>query len=57
MQVNGKVRDRLVVPRDEDEETVRRMALALDNVRRYVEGKELKQCIVVPNRIVTIVAR
>jgi len=26
-------------------------------VCRYVEGKELKQCIVVPNRIVTIVAR
>ena len=57
VQVNGKVRDRLVVARDEDEATVRQQALALENVRRHIEGKQVTQCVVVPNRIVSIVAR
>ncbi|MCK4283711.1 MAG: leucine--tRNA ligase, partial [Candidatus Brocadiae bacterium] len=57
VQVNGKVRDRIVVPRDEDERTVRQRALALDNVRKYTGGKEIEQVVVVPNRIVNIVVR
>ncbi len=57
VQVNGKVRDRLVVPRDEAADVVKEQALALPNVRRYLEGKELKKIVVVPNRIVNIVAR
>ncbi len=57
VQVNGKVRDRLVVPRDEDEETVREKALALENVVRHTEGREIKQVLVVPNRIVNIVVQ
>jgi len=57
VQVNGKVRDRLLVERDEDEETLRRMALELENVRRHTEGRELKQVLVIPNRIVNIVVQ
>ena len=57
MQVNGKLRDRLVVERDADEEVVRQKALALENVRRHIEGKKLLKAIVVPNRIVNIVVR
>jgi leucyl-tRNA synthetase len=57
VQVNGKVRDRLVVARDEDEQLIRERALDLANVRRHVEGKEIAQFVVVPNRIVSIVAR
>jgi leucyl-tRNA synthetase len=55
VQVDGRVRDRMVVSRDQDEEVVREKALALENVRRHMEGKELKQVVVVPNRIVNIV--
>jgi leucyl-tRNA synthetase len=55
VQVNGRVRDRLVVERDEDEETVREMALELENVQRHVEGREIRRVIVVPNRIVNVV--
>jgi len=55
VQINGKVRDRLVVARDEDEQTVRRQVLELPNVQRYLEGKQVRQLVVVPNRIVSIV--
>ncbi len=57
VQVNGKVRGRVVVERDADEEAVREQALALDAVRRHTEGKSITKFIVVPNRIVTIVAK
>ena len=57
VQVNGKLRDHLVVPRDEDEDVIRQRALALDSVRRYSEGKTVTQVVVVPNRIVSIVVR
>jgi leucyl-tRNA synthetase len=56
VQVNGKVRDRLIVARDEAEEVVREQALALENVRRHLEGKQIRHVKVVPNRIVSIVA-
>ncbi len=56
VQVNGRVRDRLVVRRDEDEETVRQMALDLENVRHHLEGREVRKVVVVPNRVVNVVA-
>jgi leucyl-tRNA synthetase len=55
VQVNGRLRGRLVVPRDEDEEVIREQVLALDNVRPHLEGKRIQEIIVVPNRIVNIV--
>ena len=57
VQVNGKVRGRLVVDRDEDEESVRQKALALDGVQKHVAGKKIVQAVVVPNRIVSIVVK
>ncbi len=56
VQVNGRVRERMTVERDADEEEVRTMALELENVRRHLEGLEVREVIVVPNRIVSIVA-
>ncbi len=55
VQVNGRVRDRLVVPRDADEGTVRQQALELENVRRHLEGRRVRKVLVVANRIVNIV--
>ncbi len=55
VQVNGKLRDRLTVERDADEETVRERALELEGVQRHTEGKEVRKVIVVPNRIVNVV--
>ncbi len=57
VQVNGKLRGRLVVERDADEVAVRRQALALEGVQRHTEGRQIVKTLVVPNRIVSIVVR
>ncbi len=55
VQVAGKLRATLTVPRDEDQETLREAALANDNVRRAIGDKAVRKVIVVPNRIVNVV--
>jgi leucyl-tRNA synthetase len=55
VQVNGRLRDKLVVPADITEEEVRELALASDRVRAHLDGKSVKKVIYVPGRIVSIV--
>jgi leucyl-tRNA synthetase len=55
VQVNGKRRGEVVVPKDADEETVRAAALADENVQRHLEGKAPRKLIVVPGRLVNVV--
>ncbi|MDO4912869.1 MAG: leucine--tRNA ligase [Lactobacillus sp.] len=57
VQVNGKLRGKIVVNKDEDQAVVKEAALAEENVKKFVEGKEIKKVIVVPNKIVNIVAK
>ena len=56
VQVNGKVRDRLVVPVDIADETAREMALASEGALRFTDGKTVRKVIVVPGPLVNIVA-
>ena len=56
VQVNGKVRGRVTVPADAPEEKVREAALADDNVAATLGGKTVRKVIVVPGRVVNIVA-
>ena len=55
VQVNGKVRDRVEVPVDVDEETARSLALGTDGAKRHISGKTVRKVIVVPGRLVNIV--
>jgi len=55
IQVNGKVRDRIVVPADIAEAEARGLALASEAVQRHLAGQEPKQVVVVPGRLVNIV--
>ncbi len=57
IQVNGKVRDSLEVEAGEDEERVKRMALASDKVKGYIEGKDVRRVIVIQDKIVNIVIK
>ncbi|MFH1037928.1 MAG: leucine--tRNA ligase [PVC group bacterium] len=57
VQVNGKVRSRLTVPSDADEEAVKTAALADGKIRQNLEGKEIVRVIVVPRRLVNIVVK
>jgi len=56
IQVNGKLRGTLQIPRDMDKAAVETAALALPPVLRWLEGRPPRKVIVVPNRIVNIVA-
>ena len=56
MQVNGKVRARLTVHADAPDEEILRAAKALDRVRPHLEGQTLRKEMVVPGRLVVIVA-
>ena len=55
VQVNGKVRDRIVVPADIDEERAKITALASEIVQRHMGGKEPRRIIYVPGRLVNVV--
>jgi leucyl-tRNA synthetase len=56
VQVNGKRRDELLIARDAAEDEVKAAALKLEPVVRALEGRQPKKIIVVPQRIVNIVA-
>jgi leucyl-tRNA synthetase len=56
IQVNGKLRGTLDVPRDTDKAAIENAALELPQVLRWLEGRPPRKVIVVPNRIVNIVA-
>lgn len=56
VQVNGKLRDTLTLPKDMPREAVETAALASDKIVRILEGKAPKKVIVVPGRLVNIVA-
>jgi leucyl-tRNA synthetase len=56
VQVNGKRRGELVVARDADNKTVEQAALAEEGVKRALNGATPKKIIVVPGKIVNIVA-
>lgn len=55
VQVNGKKRAEIVVPRTADDDTIRAAALASDAVQRAIDGKAIKRFVVVKERIVNVV--
>ncbi len=55
VQVNGKVRDRLIAPADTDKEGWKALALASPKVAAVLDGRQPRDMIVVPGRLVNIV--
>lgn len=56
VQVNGKMRATITLPAGADQKAAEAEALAQDNVKAALEGKSVKKIIVVPGRIVNVVA-
>ena len=56
VQVNGKVRAKLEVPANADKDTVENLAKAEPNVQKFTDGKTIRKVIVVPGKLVNIVA-
>ncbi|MCG7933734.1 MAG: leucine--tRNA ligase [Candidatus Thiodiazotropha taylori] len=57
VQVNGKVRANIQVPADADKAAVEAIALANDNVQRFIGEATVRKVIVVPNKLVNVVAK
>lgn len=55
VQVQGKVRDRLEVPADVTEEALRELALASENVQKFLDGRQIRTVIVRAPKLVNIV--
>ena len=56
VQINGKKRADVTGPRDAEKADIETAVLALDAVQRALDGKSPKKVIVVPQRIVNVVA-
>jgi leucyl-tRNA synthetase len=56
VQINGKLRATIDLPRDASAPQVEEAALALPQVVRVLDGKAPRKVVVVPNRIVNVVA-
>ena len=57
VQVNGKLRAKIQVAKDADEEAVKTLAFEQENVKAHTDGKNIVKIIVVKNKIVNIVIR
>ncbi|MDI6868864.1 MAG: class I tRNA ligase family protein [Coprothermobacterota bacterium] len=57
IQINGKLRDRILLEKGLDEEKVKEIVLSSERVQKFLQGKEIKQVIIVPDRIANIVTR
>jgi leucyl-tRNA synthetase len=57
LQVNGKLRGRLLVPFGADQATLEQAALADPKVKPFLDGKQVAKIIVVPDKLVNIVVR
>ena len=57
IQVMGKVRGKIVVPTSASQDEIKALALANENVQKFIEGKTIQKVIVIPKKLVSIVAK
>ena len=55
VQVNGKLRGQIRVPKNATRETIEQLALFDEAVKRHIDGKPVKKLIVVPGKLVNVV--
>lgn len=57
VMINGKLRDKFEVESEMDEETTKATALATEGAKKFLDGKQIVKVVVVPNKLVNIVAK
>jgi len=57
VQVNGKLRAKIVAPLDAERQSIQEMVLAEEGVTRFTEGKTILKFIIVPNKLVNVVVK
>ncbi|WP_044340315.1 leucine--tRNA ligase [Rossellomorea aquimaris] len=56
LQVNGKVKAKVMIPRDMNKEDLEKTAMENDEIKSQIEGKTIRKVIAVPGKLVNIVA-
>lgn len=56
VQVNGKIKAKMMVPADANRETLEQIAMGDDSVKEQIDGKTVRKVIAVPGKLVNIVA-
>ena len=57
VQVNGKLRGEVLVNTDEEESSVKEKVINIENIQKYLDGKEIVKFIYIPNKIVNIIIK
>ena len=57
VQINSKVRAKILVPGDADNALIEKLALENEDVKKAIEGKNVVKVICVPGRLVNIVVK
>ncbi len=57
VQINGKIRDKLVISPDATRDEMTDLALNNEKIQKYIDGKEVVKCIAVPKKLINIVIK
>lgn len=57
IQINGKVRDKLDVPKNISKEDLQAKVLAEPRIKKYIEGKEVVKVVIVPGKLINVVVK
>lgn len=57
VQINGKLKDKLMLPNNSDKEVIQEAAMGLGKVQEAIDGKTIVKVIVIPNRIINFVVK
>ena len=57
VQVNGKVRGKIEVNANTSDDEMKELAKSIENVKNYIDGKEIIKEVIVPKKLVSIVVK
>lgn len=57
LQINGKVRDKVTVPREIDQSALEKMVMANERILRFIDGREIVKVVLIPQKLVNIVVK
>ena len=57
VQVNGKVRGKIEVNANTSDDEMKELAKSIENVKNYIDGKEIVKEVIVPKKLVSIVVK
>jgi len=57
IQINGKIRSKIIVNKDVSEKEIEEIAFAQENIRRYIEDHDIIKVVIIPNKLINIVIK